>query len=293
MAPIFLPQTHYSGAFVSSDNGSSWYNAGHADYNDGPNFGALGISGSNLIVLSYGSVILSPDSGKNWMLSDLYLLPEPGQAGCMATLGTKLFVGTYNSFGPSSGVFVSGHNGIDTFTQVSAGLIDFDVYSLLSYGNNLFAGTNGQVFLTTNEGARWRGVSTGLPNVAISALAVSDSNLFAGTYNYGVWRRPLSEMMTSGVTSSHGLPVTLKLEQNYPNPFSQSTTIRFTAPDHGAAQVTIVNLLGEEVARLFSEEVNAGEHSFTWDAHGVTPGMYECVLKMNDRVQQMPMILVR
>ncbi len=42
----------------------------------------------------------------------------------------------------------------------------------------------------------------------------------------------------------------------------------------GVARVTVVNLLGEEVARLFEGELAAGEHSFTWDASGAAPGVY-------------------
>ena len=161
-------------------------------------------------------------------------------------------------------------------------------------GANLFAGSNRTVFLSTDNGLNWEEVGTGLPeDYTVRSLAVSGTNLFAGTQFSGVWRRPLSEMITAGVGSSKELPMTVKLEQNYPNPFSQSTTMRYTAPEHGAAQVTIVNLLGEEVARLFSGEVEAGEHSFTWDASAEQPGMYECMIRMNDRVEQVPMVLLR
>jgi hypothetical protein len=79
--------------------------------------------------------------------------------------------------------------------------------------------------------------------------------------------------------------------QIYPNPFSQSTTISFSSPESGIAEVTIVNLLGSEVARVFSGELSAGQHIFTWDASGMPPDMYECVLRMNGKIQQTPIIL--
>ncbi len=44
-------------------------------------------------------------------------------------------------------------------------------------------------------------VNSGLTNTAVLALAVSGSNLFAGTRGGGVWRRPLDEMIPVELTS--------------------------------------------------------------------------------------------
>jgi hypothetical protein len=59
------------------------------------------------------------------------------------------------------------------------------------------------------------------------------------------------------------------------------------------AEVTVVNLLGEEVARVFSGELQAGKHSFSWDASRMPPGMYECLVRMNGSVEQVEMVLAR
>ena len=52
---------------------------------------------------------------------------------------------------------------------------------------NLFAGTGGGVYLSTNNGASWTPVNTGLWNLGVIALAVSGTNLFAGTDGAGVF----------------------------------------------------------------------------------------------------------
>ncbi|MHB8392244.1 MAG: T9SS type A sorting domain-containing protein [Acidobacteriaceae bacterium] len=70
----------------------------------------------------------------------------------------------------------------------------------------------------------------------------------------------------------------------YPNPFSQRTTISFSSAAPGFADVRIVNLLGAEVARLYSGDLSAGEHSFVWSTHTALPaGMYECEVQMWDK----------
>ncbi|HET6400209.1 MAG TPA: hypothetical protein VFH95_02325 [Candidatus Kapabacteria bacterium] len=67
------------------------------------------------------------------------------------------------------------------------------------------------------------------------------------------------------------------------------------AQSTGYADVSIVNLLGVEVAHLFSGELAAGNHSFTWDADRIAAprGMYECLVRMNERVEILPMVLAR
>jgi len=52
-----------------------------------------------------------------------------------------------------------------------------------------------------------------------------------------------------------------------------------------------------EVAHLFSGELAAGEHSFVWGnptgLPGLPDGMYECLIRMNGRVETLPMVLAR
>jgi hypothetical protein len=55
-------------------------------------------------------------------------------------------------------------------------------------------------------------------------------------------------------------------------------------------------MLGVEVTRLFSGELGAGEHSFSWDAGKnayATQGVYECVVRMNGHMETVPVVLMR
>ncbi len=69
------------------------------------------------------------------------------------------------------------------------GLEGRDVYCFTVSGTNIFAGTyGGGVFRSTNNGASWTAVNTGLTNWIVFSLAVSGSTLFAGTQGGGVFR---------------------------------------------------------------------------------------------------------
>ena len=73
------------------------------------------------------------------------------------------------------------------------------------------------------------------------------------------------------------------LEQNFPNPFNPATTIRFTLPRALDVSLTIMNILGEEVATLASRQMEQGTHTLRWDASGIPSGMYLYRLKARQR----------
>lgn len=70
-----------------------------------------------------------------------------------------------------------------------------------------------------------------------------------------------------------------RLNQNYPNPFNPTTTITFQIPKSANVKLEIFNLLGERVNTLVDAELNAGNHSRTWNGKNikgssVTSGIY-------------------
>lgn len=74
-------------------------------------------------------------------------------------------------------------------------------------------------------------------------------------------------------------PTGFGLMANYPNPFNPSTVIDFRLSVSGEASVRVYDLLGREVARLVSGRMSAGQHSVTFDAAGLSSGMYLVVLE--------------
>ena len=61
----------------------------------------------------------------------------------------------------------------------------------------------------------------------------------------------------------------------------------------GYADISIVNLLGEQVARIFSGELDAGHpHNFTFSGKGLPDGIYECLIRMNGQVEKQAVVLL-
>jgi|GEM_PF-435930 len=93
------------------------------------------------------------------------------------------------------------------FWQQTNGPYGGYVSSFAVSGTNLFAGTSGGIFLSTNNGTSWTAASTGLTNTDVHALAVSDTNLFAGTSGGGVFLS--TNNGTSWTAASTGLTSTV------------------------------------------------------------------------------------
>ncbi len=64
------------------------------------------------------------------------------------------------------------------------------------------------------------------------------------------------------------------LDQNYPNPFNPTTDIGFRIRERGLVKVSVFDVLGREVAVLVDGELAPGSHTATWNAGGITSGLY-------------------
>jgi len=265
----------------------------------GGTINCFAVNGSNLFAGTDGGVFRSTNNGTSWTavntgLTDTYVLS-------LAVSGSNLFAGT------DGGVFRSTNNGT-SWTAVNTGLTNTDVSSLAVNGSNLFAGTGDGVFLSTNNGTSWTAVNTGLTSRIVDALAVNGSNLFAGTEDGGVWRRPLSEMVTGVEDDFSQAPFGFTLEQNYPNPFwseatsrsagNPATTIRYQLPTTTQVVLKIYNTFGQEVRTLVNARQPAGVNAVVWDGRDesgkeVSSGIYIYRLQTGESIQSRKLSFVR
>jgi hypothetical protein len=106
---------------------------------------------------------------------------------------------------------------------------------------------------------------------------------FGGNYTY-------SEVVDVEINPT---PSQFQLKQNFPNPFNPSTTITFGLPEMSNVTLKIFNTLGEEVAELVNESLDAGSYSSNFDATGLPSGIYIYKLQTEERVLSKKMTLIK
>jgi|LDZT01.1.fsa_nt_gi hypothetical protein len=64
------------------------------------------------------------------------------------------------------------------------------------------------------------------------------------------------------------------LKPNYPNPFNNSTNIRFYLPNSAQIQITVHDILGREIALLTDSFYQPGTYTLVWNAQELSSGVY-------------------
>ena len=69
-------------------------------------------------------------------------------------------------------------------------------------------------------------------------------------------------------------PKDFSLESAYPNPFNSLTEIAYNLSETGKVTISIFDLNGREISQLVNSTLTAGRHVTSWDAKGMSSGMY-------------------
>ena len=107
----------------------------------------------------------------------------------------------------------------------------------------------------------------GQASLTMTDLIVSSALAQTIPVQLGTIVQPVSGKGTS-------VPVLFSLSAAAPNPFNPATTISYEVP-----QLTVYNLLGQEVIRLVDQVQQPGRYQITWNAHNargasVASGVY-------------------
>lgn len=105
------------------------------------------------------------------------------------------------------------------------------------------------------------------PNLGfIDEAAEGDRVFLVGAYLNGV---VVGDTLLTRVKErlSDQQPSTLKLWQNYPNPFRNQTVLAYSVPAlwRKPIQFAVFDLLGREIKTFVSHKTTSGEHHFLWD----------------------------
>jgi hypothetical protein len=89
------------------------------------------------------------------------------------------------------------------------------------------------------------------------------------------------------------LPAEFRLDQNYPNPFNPLTYIRFAVKKKSHVSLIVYNLLGQPVATVVNEDLQAGEYEAPFSSNGLASGVYVYRMTTNRFVESRRMLLLK
>ncbi len=93
--------------------------------------------------------------------------------------------------------------------------------------------------------------------------------------------------------ASANIPTEYHLAQNFPNPFNPSTVFQFSVPRSGTVSLSVFDVLGKEVARIYDGVIHAGTYSLPWNAAGLASGVYFYRLRTEDFSDTKKLILTK
>ncbi|MBV6441071.1 MAG: hypothetical protein EPGJADBJ_02750 [Saprospiraceae bacterium] len=322
--------TEFEGVYTSANGGQSWQtdNNGLAGLG-ATNISSLAIRGDSLYAGTYGAKVFVKkiSTNSNW---SAYNTGMPwGNVESLTNIDGRLFAGS----GGNATVSVQespGHTWTEMlFAQFSGEMNSF--LGVVRQGDVLLAAGNSGLYRSADDGANWTPYNPGTGFLGSAHFVVAGDRVIANlakpvgltflqyTDDYGQnWQH-----FEPPITGSYGFDIALcngklysarsnglwrislttrvddpageKPEpgQNFPNPFSGSTTIPVTLTQQTWMELSVFDAGGAYIRTIWRGEKPAGAHQIEFYAGDLPPGIYVCRLMTETGVASRLMTIAR
>ncbi len=110
----------------------------------------------------------------------------------------------------------------------------------------------------------------------ISNYNYVDNDIESGKYYYRLKQTDFdgSFEYLNVVLVDVGLPKQFVLNQNHPNPFNPSTTIKFQLPVDAKVKIELFNSIGQKVSEILNSDLSGGVHEVNFEGSNLSSGIY-------------------
>lgn len=162
----------------------------------------------------------------------------------------------------------------------------------------------GRTVLLRNTGSGTLGPVTdhgnGTYSATLTAPTVMGTDTLSARVVWGAdtvgifWRRVVHYVNPASITENvAGVPSSVVLLPNYPNPSNPTTMIRFGLPRAAEVVLTLYDLLGRPVRTLVAEHRPAGFHTVVVDLSGIPTGVYFSRLEAGSERRVQKLVVLR
>jgi hypothetical protein len=253
----------------SSDNGNTW-----DELSDGitsQTISSIAVEpNGNTFAGSLGTIFRN-EQGPAWEKL------TTGQHGSLVTTiaidsNAEIYAGT-----TTEGVLRSSDNG-SAWRFVNAGLPkDSIIHQLVVLPHGVIAAAvAGGFFYLRSPDTIWHNSSRGLGDLDVRCIAFHDSLCYVGTAHEGVFIANIAHVNAVRTNAS----LHFSLEQNFPNPFNNTTTITYVLEKRSTVRITVRDALGRVVKTIDQGSMGAGNQQCELSLANLPSGMYWCEVKL-------------
>ncbi|MCE1189345.1 MAG: choice-of-anchor A family protein [Ignavibacteria bacterium] len=197
-----------------------------------------------------------------------------------------LYAATYGG-----GIYRSADGGT-TWSTMNDGLTNQYVYAITQDKNDNLIATSwsGGVYTVDHGTNSWR--TLGLDGAGISSVHINSVSgaIIVSAKDGSIFVKNGTLAVNNNKAS---VPTEFSLSQNYPNPFNPSTKINVSIPVAGHVNLTVYNILGQQVRTVVDGEYMPGTYTFTFDGKDMATGVYIYKITTKNFSQSKKMLLVK
>jgi len=276
-----------AGLFRSTDNGYIWtkVNSISGSFNDG----ILCASDSQVYASSIvGGLIRSNDTGITWDT----VMGIPTDTGLVVSMTYNPLTGTIlvglliiSNTKTDSRIYRSTDAG-ETWDKIN--FIDIIIDALFTNSDGTIYAGSLKIYRSTDDGLTWEPFNNGIEEDSqIQSFGKQDSVIFAGNRSFGLYK--LSGL-PNGIEEMNKPNNLTSICRNYPNPFSENTTIQFETYYTQPVQVSIINTLGQVIQTWDFEELKPSRHDILWEPQSIKEGIYFCRLQLGSKTESFKIV---
>ncbi|MDP4191465.1 MAG: T9SS type A sorting domain-containing protein [Bacteroidota bacterium] len=146
------------------------------------------------------------------------------------------------------------------------------------YRISYYSKFNDQISFIINHLPQWAKFNTithsieGIPDSSADSISISVKDMHGDEYTQSFILRK-ADTSTSTYTNEGNI-VGYNLSQNYPNPFNITTSINFSISQAGHVSLSVYDILGNKVAVLVDNDLQAGNYNIKFDGKALAGGVY-------------------
>lgn len=179
---IVYAGSYIDGLYISEDKGDNWIVKNNGLDGAARRVAAITKLNNTLFVATPLGIYRSEDEGNNWLPSSNGIPSDKIYSFDIINKNDQLFTVALD------GIYRSDNAGV-SWAKVGDELFAQGIYTISIFDNTIYSGTNGKMYLSTDNGDNWSKIGSGIAQYAyIYAIHANENGLICGVNQRGIYK---------------------------------------------------------------------------------------------------------